>query len=116
MVELDPAVTRFARTYFELPSNVTVHDEDALSFVSRARAEGARYDYVVHDVFTGGAEPGALFTDDFLQSLRRLMKLSGSIAIVSISRLTTRGMYTDNLRRTMPQIWNAKTPGGRFRG
>ena len=40
-----------------------------------------QYDYIVHDVFTGGAEPAALFTAEFMSSLKKLLKPDGVIAI-----------------------------------
>lgn len=42
-----------------------------------------RYDFIIHDVFTGGAEPIDLFTLEFLTGLSSLLKSDGVIAIVS---------------------------------
>jgi len=39
------------------------------------------YDYIIHDVFTGGEAPLALYTTSFLRALRRLMKEDGVAAI-----------------------------------
>lgn len=41
------------------------------------------YDYMIHDVFTGGAEPIELFTLEFLVGLSDLLKWDGVIAIVN---------------------------------
>lgn len=43
----------------------------------------ATFDYIIHDVFTGGAEPIDLFTEEFLQSLNAMLKPNGVVAIVS---------------------------------
>lgn len=83
VVELDPAVTRMARKYFGLPNEVVVYDEDALIFVARESRLKKRYDIIVHDVFTGGAEPVSLFTAEFLSTLKSLLTSNGSIAVVS---------------------------------
>lgn len=60
--------------------------EDAVTFVARAQSaehmQGS-YDYIIHDVFTGGAEPVALFTYEFIEGLSQLLKPHGTIAIVS---------------------------------
>lgn len=63
VVEIDPAVTRLARRWFYLDElermagpRLGVHTADARSFVSGALAEGARYDAIVNDCFSG-AEP-----------------------------------------------------------
>ncbi|KAK2754425.1 hypothetical protein FQN54_007069 [Arachnomyces sp. PD_36] len=81
IVELDPVVYKFAREYFTLPSNHTSVVEDAVTFVDRTRKGDTRYDYIVHDVFTGGAEPVDLFTFEFLGGLNALLKDDGVIAI-----------------------------------
>ncbi len=83
IVELDPAVHEFATNYFELPTNHTAYITDAVPWVEdRSKAQPESYDFIVHDVFTGGAEPTALFTLEFLQGLYKLLKEDGSIAIV----------------------------------
>ena len=103
-MEIDPAVHRIALEYFKLPKNHTAYIEDATVFVrreldrSKALAQSnpansgdvgyrkvaqGSYDYIVHDVFTGGAEPVELFTKAFIQGLSDLLKPNGVIAIVS---------------------------------
>lgn len=84
VVELDPAVHYFATKYFDLPDNHTAIIQDAIAFVDKAVSiDSASYDYIVHDVFTGGAEPAALFTFEFLNGLKQLLAESGVVAIVS---------------------------------
>jgi spermidine synthase len=85
IVEIDPVVHEFATKYFNLPSRHTSVIEDAAKFVSRAQALGPvyhSYDYIIHDVFTGGAEPVNLFTQEFFQGLSDLLDPDGTIAIV----------------------------------
>ncbi|EAW12775.1 spermidine synthase [Aspergillus clavatus NRRL 1] len=83
IVEIDPVVHKFAKEYFYLPSNHIAAIEDATVFVQRAQesANPAQYDYIVHDVFTGGAEPVELFTIEFIKGLYDLLKNDGVIAI-----------------------------------
>ncbi|KAI9832173.1 MAG: hypothetical protein M1819_004524 [Sarea resinae] len=85
IVEIDPVVYEFATKYFELPPNHIPVIEDATAYVDRARKNnvksGRDYDYIIHDVFTGGAEPIELFTPEFLSGLRDLLKPNGVIAI-----------------------------------
>lgn len=56
-----------------------------MKFVKKATSKPThpKYDYIVHDVFTGGAEPIELFTVEFLEGLKSLLKDDGAIAIVS---------------------------------
>ncbi|KAK1448878.1 spermine/spermidine synthase [Colletotrichum melonis] len=82
IVEIDPVVHEFASKYFQLPSNHTPVIADAVSYTRKlADDPDARFDYIVHDVFTGGAEPVPLFTLEFLQGLNSLLKPDGAIAI-----------------------------------
>lgn len=83
VVEIDPAVAEFAEEYFSLLQNNPTVVEDATVYASRTAESETKYDYIVHDVFTGGAEPVALFTYEFLQDLHAMLKPTGVIAIVS---------------------------------
>lgn len=80
---------KFATEYFNLPPNHTPVIQDAVKYVKKAEASGKspKYDYIVHDVFTGGAEPAELFTFEFLTGLHSLLKDDGVIAIVSSTRI-----------------------------
>lgn len=76
---------KLATQYFDLPPNHVAVIEDATGFVKRAQKSPSthQYDYIIHDVFTGGAEPAELFTIEFLRDLSSLLKDDGVIAIVS---------------------------------
>jgi spermidine synthase len=85
IVEIDPIVYEFAVDYFQLPLNHTSVIADAVVYVEESVARHQKYDYIIHDVFTGGAEPAELFTVEFLANLRSLLNKDGVIAIVSHS-------------------------------
>jgi spermidine synthase len=68
--------------YFALPHAHNAVIADAISYASALAQSGVQYDYIVHDVFTGGAEPVDLFTLEFLMNLHTLLKPGGVIAIV----------------------------------
>ena len=85
-MEIDPVVHDFATRYFGLPKNHTSIIEDAVTFLDRAQSDAGEeysYDYIIHDVFTGGAEPVDLFTQEFIQGLSNVLKADGVVAIVS---------------------------------
>ncbi|KAL9008233.1 MAG: hypothetical protein Q9173_006626 [Seirophora scorigena] len=84
VVEIDRVVHDFATEHFDLPSNHTSIIQDAVPFVEQNEG-GKKYDYIIHDVFTGGVEPIALFTSEFLGGLKNLLKSDGVIAIVCCS-------------------------------
>ena len=83
IVELDPVVHQLATTHFDLPTNHTAYLMDAVIFLQREldSPQPKQYDYIIHDVFTGGAEPTTLFTYEFLSGLKQLLKPEGTIAI-----------------------------------
>ncbi|KAI9675532.1 MAG: hypothetical protein M1829_003336 [Trizodia sp. TS-e1964] len=81
IVEIDPIIHKYAQQFFSLPPNHTAEIRDALSFVEEALDLPTRYDYIIHDVFTGGAEPASLFTLEFIASLNTLLQPAGVIAI-----------------------------------
>ncbi|TKA25356.1 hypothetical protein B0A50_06260 [Salinomyces thailandicus] len=87
ILELDPAVHTYAQTYFDLPATPTIL-QDAVTWVAAAASDAQnatashqKYDYILHDVFTGGAEPLTLFTADFLANLKSLLTSNGVIAL-----------------------------------
>ncbi|KAL1980236.1 hypothetical protein VTN96DRAFT_4441 [Rasamsonia emersonii] len=106
IVEIDPVVHKFATQYFHLPANHTPIIEDAVTFVQKAQKEpeSRRYDYIVHDVFTGGAEPVELFTLEFMQGLNSLLKDDGVIAINYAGNLTlpSAGLVVRTIQTVFP--------------
>jgi spermidine synthase len=82
IVELDPVVHHYATKYFDLSPDHTAVIDDAVSYVARqAPRNPGSFDYIMHDVFTGGAEPVYLFTLEFMQGLRDLLTDDGVVAI-----------------------------------
>ncbi|BGP00201.1 spermine synthase [Rhodotorula toruloides] len=85
LVEIDPAVHEFAERYFgvnEVKWGEVVL-KDAVEWVDAQAKETSpsAFDYIVHDVFTGGAVPATLFTSTFLTQLKSLLHHSGSLAL-----------------------------------
>ncbi|ODA82305.1 hypothetical protein RJ55_00812 [Drechmeria coniospora] len=82
VVEIDPVVYEFASKYFDVKENNRPVLEDAVSYTAAlAKTAPETFDYIVHDVFTGGAEPVQLFTLEFFEGLRALLKRDGVVAI-----------------------------------
>ncbi|KAI8873108.1 S-adenosyl-L-methionine-dependent methyltransferase [Ramicandelaber brevisporus] len=73
VVEIDPAVYHAALKYFNLPDDLhRVFIQDGRKFIQEAQT--ATYDYVLHDVFTGGSVPPSLFSVEALSHIKRIMK------------------------------------------
>ena len=75
VVEIDPAVDRVAREYFDYKEgpDTTVAIADARVFIRRAGLRGKRYDVIVLDAFTGDYIPEHLMTVEFLNETAALL-------------------------------------------
>ncbi|KAF8584274.1 hypothetical protein K439DRAFT_1633655 [Ramaria rubella] len=91
IVEIDPAVYAYAREYFSLPEPAQVYIEDAGEWVQdhASLAEDDKYDYVVHDCFSGGAVPEHIFTLEFWESLKKVVKPDGVLAVNFAGKLAS---------------------------
>jgi SAM-dependent methyltransferase len=78
VVEIDPAVVRFAQRYFGFATSGQVAVEDARTFLRRT---DRRFDVVVHDTFTGGTTPDHLLSLEVVQNIRRLLRPGGVLAL-----------------------------------
>ena len=89
IVELDPVVHKYATEFFGLSPNHNTVISDAVRYVAEKSVSAPKsYDYIIHDVFTGGAEPVYLFTTEFMQGLYNLLKDDGAVAINYAGDLT----------------------------
>jgi len=84
VVEIDPVVYRFAREYFNLPKPQHVYLQDARTWVQEhsTMAEDDKFDYVIHDCFSGGGVPQHIYTVEFWDSLKSILKEDGVLAVV----------------------------------
>lgn len=95
IVEIDPVVMEYASQYFDLSPNHNGVVADAVGYMRDvANSTEDRYDYIIHDVFTGGAEPVNLFTLEFMKDLQASLKPDGVIAIVRLLRYLSRSRLT----------------------
>ncbi len=96
IIEIDPVVYDAARRFFGLPVADQVFLEDARGWVHN-RSETAKgehpnesqtisepFDIVVHDCFSGGGIPAHLYTQQFWQELKNIVRSDAVIAIVSL--------------------------------
>ncbi|KAG9127703.1 hypothetical protein FRC07_010626 [Ceratobasidium sp. 392] len=98
IVEIDPAVYKYAREYFGLPEPTGgVFLEDARGwvdtraltvqdgkYVEHTGVEGTSkslFDYVIHDCFSGGSVPTMLFSTGFFRAIKKMLKDDGVLAV-----------------------------------
>ncbi|TPX66478.1 spermidine synthase [Spizellomyces sp. 'palustris'] len=101
LVELDPVVYTYARKYFDLPEPHSVHFSDGRAFLDDA-PDGV-YDYVLHDVFTGGLVPSTLFSVEALQNVRRVLKPNGVLALNYVG--TLHSLATKSVIKTLHTVF-----------
>jgi spermidine synthase len=94
IIEIDPVVYNYTRTFFDLAAPDAVFLEDARGWVKRKAKElkeaeessrlKEQFDYVVHDCFSGGGVPSHLYTMEFWADLKEIMKPDGVVAVVCL--------------------------------
>ncbi|KAI8902711.1 S-adenosyl-L-methionine-dependent methyltransferase [Globomyces pollinis-pini] len=80
VVELDPIVSKYAKEFFELPEPRLTYLDDGRKYLDNLN-KTEYYDFILHDVFTGGLVPGQLFTVDALKIIKSSLKTDGVLAI-----------------------------------
>ena len=91
VVEIDPAVTRVAKRYFNFGETDKLHvtELDGRVFVKRQLRAGVKYDVVLLDAFDHEYIPEHLLTRDFLNEVKGMLGPDGVIVAntFSLSRL-----------------------------
>jgi len=77
-IEIDPAVAQAAQAHFGFRRTGKFLVGDGRHEI---RMLAHRYDYIVHDCFSGGAEPAHLLTVETFERLRTLLKAEGVLAL-----------------------------------
>ncbi|KAF9371278.1 hypothetical protein BGX21_005204, partial [Mortierella sp. AD011] len=100
VVEIDPVVADYASKYFDWPKPNELFIQDGRQFIKNA-PEG-KYDYVIHDVFTGGGVPPSLFSLEALHDIQRIMKPDGVLAMNMVgSEHPSKSQAFNSVRRTL---------------
>ncbi|MEK9870860.1 MAG: fused MFS/spermidine synthase [Gammaproteobacteria bacterium] len=81
LVEIDEAVVRVARDYFDFreSANTNVFIQDGRVFTRRAKIQGKKYDLIILDAYTGDYIPEHLMTQEFLQDVHDLLTPDGIV-------------------------------------
>lgn len=87
VVEIDPAVTRVAKRFFNFVDEppVRVSELDGRVFVKRAAREGRQYDVILLDAFDHEYIPEHLLTREFLLEVKALMAPRGVLVANTFS-------------------------------
>lgn len=77
-IEIDPVVHEFAQKYFGLPQ-LKVFYKDGRAFIEES---AEKWDYIIHDVFTGGSVPSHLFTMEMWSAVKERLSQDGVVVVV----------------------------------
>lgn len=86
-VEIDPAVLKVARNYFNFTENdaVTSSVQDGRIFIKRAAIKKQKYDWIILDAFNGDYIPEHLLTKEFFVEVKSVLAEGGVIAANTFS-------------------------------
>jgi hypothetical protein len=101
VVELDPILYRYAIEYFDLPTPRSAFLIDGRVFLDKAAEK--QYDFVLHDVFSGGVVPSSLFSIEALQKIDYILKDDGVLAVNFVG--TRSGTATLTVFKTLKGVF-----------
>ncbi|KAI8582791.1 hypothetical protein K450DRAFT_226918 [Umbelopsis ramanniana AG] len=80
VVELDPAVYHMASNYFDLMQPSSVYLESGRTLLERCNRSS--YDFILHDIFTGGSVAPGMFSREVLELVKHCLKDNGILAMI----------------------------------
>ena len=86
-VEIDPAVIKVARDYFNFieTDNVTTKVQDGRIFIKRAALKSQQFDWIILDAFNGDYIPEHLLTKEFFEEIKSVLAEGGIVAANTFS-------------------------------
>jgi spermidine synthase len=111
--EIDAAIFRVARNYFDFSPNgkMTVSISDARVFVKRALLRQEQYDLVILDAFTGDYIPEHLMTQEFLSEINQLLSSTGVLAANTFSTSRLYNHESVTYQQVFGEFFNFKMAG-----
>lgn len=112
VVEVDEAVVRVARDFFEFneTENMRVVVEDGRPFIKRAGLRGVSYDYIVLDAFSGDYIPEHMLTQEFLEEVKTIMTEDSVLVANTFSTSRLYDHESVTYQRVFGEFFNFKLP------
>lgn len=110
VVEIDPAVVKVARRYFDLgnDSALNVIEADGRVQVKKALREQKSYDLIMLDAFDHEYIPEHLLTQEFLKEVRALLAPGGVLAANTFSSSRLYDHESTTYASVFPEFFNLK--------
>jgi spermidine synthase len=110
VVEIDPAVVKVARRYFDLGDNSTMNviEADGRVQVKRALREQKNYDLIMLDAFDHEYIPEHLLTQEFLKEVKALLAPGGVLAANTFSSSRLYDHESTTYASVFPEFFNLK--------
>lgn len=110
VVEIDPAVVKVARRYFDLGDNSTLNviEADGRVQVKKALREQRSYDLIMLDAFDHEYIPEHLLTREFLQEVKALLAPGGVLAANTFSSSRLYDHESTTYASVFPEFFNLK--------
>jgi spermidine synthase len=110
VVEIDPAVVKVARQYFDLGDNsaLNVIEADGRVQVKKALREQRSYDLIMLDAFDHEYIPEHLLTQEFLQEVKALLAPGGVLAANTFSSSRLYDHESTTYASVFPEFFNLK--------
>lgn len=110
VVEIDPAVIKVAKQYFDFATDdkVRVIELDGRVYVKRAMREQRRYDLIMLDAFDHEYIPEHLLTREFLQEVKSLLTPGGVLAANTFSSSRLYHHESVTYEAVFPRFFNLK--------
>lgn len=109
-VEIDPAVIKVARQYFDFFENDHVRTviQDGRIFVKRAALKNHQYDWIILDAFNGDYIPEHLLTKEFLQETKQLLTENGVLSANTFSVSKLYAHESETYRQVFGDFYNVR--------
>ena len=110
VVEIDPAVVKVARRFFDLgdSTRLNVIEADGRVHVKRALRADQRYDLIMLDAFDHEYIPEHLLTQEFLKEVKSLLAPGGVLAANTFSSSRLYDHESATYASVFPQFFNLK--------
>lgn len=110
VAEIDPAVTRAAKRYFNFKDGAKMHvfEQDGRVYVKRAVREGTKYDLVMLDAFDHEYIPEHLLTREFLGEVKQLLGERGVLVANTFSSSRLYDHESTTYSAVFGQFYNLK--------